>query len=259
MADDDLYDVQHINFLEELWGEGFLSPGGADEVARVLTGVDLAGKRVLDIGCGSGACAVLLVEAHGADSVVGIDVENPVCTAARDRVARHGLQDRIEIVKVTPGPLPFDADSFDVVFSKDSILHIPDKAVLAADVFRVLRPGGRFAASDWLISHDGDPSPEMAAYIESEALEFAMASPARYGVAMAEAGFADVELVSRNPWYTEVAQQELALLSGSRRADWEGQHGADFIAHQIETWTRMVGVLRSGEHAPHHIRARKPA
>ncbi|HCH99470.1 MAG TPA: SAM-dependent methyltransferase, partial [Alphaproteobacteria bacterium] len=61
MTDEEmLYDDVHIALLEDIWGEGFLSPGGPDEVARVLEGLDLSGKTVLDIGCGSGAIAVLL-------------------------------------------------------------------------------------------------------------------------------------------------------------------------------------------------------
>ena len=46
--------------------------------------------------------------------------------------------DRIGLLKVAPGPLPFPPGTFDVVFSKDSIVHIPDKAALMAEVFRVL-------------------------------------------------------------------------------------------------------------------------
>ena len=45
-----LYDEHAIAFLEELWGEGYLSPGGADEVDRVLAGIDLTNRSVLDIG-----------------------------------------------------------------------------------------------------------------------------------------------------------------------------------------------------------------
>lgn len=258
MSEDILYDQSHIGFLEDLWGEGFLSPGGQDEVARVLDGVDLTGAKVLDIGCGSGAIAVLMVRAYGAAHVTGIDVEDPVCAAARARATAAGLAGQITIDKVTPGPFPYPDQSFDVVFSKDSIIHIPDKEALAAEVFRVLKPGGVFAASDWLRAHDGAPSPEMAHYIALEALDFAMASPARYRAALAAAGFADVALVDRSPWYAEVAAAELRELSGPRRAEWEARHGAEFIAHQIETWTAMVSVVQSGEHCPHHIRGRKP-
>lgn len=259
MSGEDLYDTQHIDFLEEMWGEGFLSPGGPEEVARVLDGVDIAGKHVMDIGCGSGAIAVMLVRDYGAAHVTGIDVEDPVCAAARARAQEAGVSDKVTITKVTPGPFPFDPGTFDIVFSKDSIIHIPDKEVMAAEAFRVLKPGGQFAASDWLMSHDGPPSDQMAEYIAAEGLEFAMASPERYARAMADAGFVDVELVNRNPWYVDVAAEELARLTGPDRAGWESRHGADFIADQIDTWTKLVGVLQIGEHCPHHIRGRKPA
>lgn len=256
--DEDLYDDAHIAFLEDLWGDGFLSPGGAAEVARVLEGVDVAGKRVLDIGCGSGAIAVLFAAEYGAAHVTGIDVEDPVCRAARTRVAKAGVADKVDILKVSPGPLPFEAESFDLVFSKDAIIHIPDKAAMASEAFRVLKPGGQFAASDWLMSHDGAPSPDMAHYLKQEALEFAMASPDRYRMAMEGAGFTDVALINRAPWYSQVAAEELEELSGPNRASWQARHSTEFIDHQIETWTAMVPVLRSGEHCPHHIKGRKP-
>ena len=96
--------------------------------------------------------------------VAGIDVEDPVLAHARALVAEKGLSDRIGMVKVAPGPLPFPPASFDVVFSKDSIVHIPDKHALMAEVARVLKPGGWFLASDWLIGVEVI-SPQMAAYI----------------------------------------------------------------------------------------------
>jgi phosphoethanolamine N-methyltransferase len=255
---DDLYDETAITFLEALWGDGYLSPGGPAEVARTLDGIDLGGRRVLDIGCGSGGITVDLVRRHGAGQVVGIDVEEPVCAHARRRVAGAGLDDRIEIHRVEPGPLPFGPGTFDIVFSKDSIVHIADKESLATDVFRVLRPGGWFVASDWLISHDGEPSPEMAAYIAAEALDFGMASPDRYRRALAAAGFVDVDLRNRNHWYREVARAELERLTGADRARFVDVIGETELDHQIATWSAMVPVLASGEHCPHHLRARRP-
>lgn len=259
MADSDmLYDDRHIETLEDIWGEGFLSPGGPEEVARVLAGLDLAGKRVLDIGCGSGAIAVLLAEVYGAAEVIGIDVEDDVCNAATRLTAKKGVTDRVTIQRVDPGPLSFPDGHFDVVFSKDSIIHIPDKEALCADVFRVLKPGGWFAASDWLMSHDGEPSPEMKIYIEAEDLDFAMASPARYHAALEAAGFQGVALTNRNPWYREVAVQEMAYLEGEGRAKLEGQFGSEFFEALVDTWAKMIVVLQTGEHCPHHLRGQKP-
>lgn len=257
-TDGELYHDDLIGMLELVWGEGFLSPGGPDEVARVLEGIDLTGRSVLDIGCGVGGVDVALVERFGAGWVTGIDVEDTVLASARRRVERHGLSSRIGAVKVAPGPLPFPPASFDIVFSKDSIVHIPDKASLARDVVRVLAPGGWFVASDWLIGHDGPPSPEMRDYIASEGLDFGMASADVYAAALADAGFTDIVVRSRHEWYVDVAQRELEQMRGPLRARAIEAFGQEFVEHNIEIWSKMLVVLATGEHRPSHIRARKP-
>lgn len=259
MSENGHYDDDIIRFLGELWGEGYMSPGGADEVAKIVQGLDLSGKRVLDIGCGAGGATVDLVRNHDAGLVVGIDPQREACQAAEALAERAGVAARVEIRLIAPGPLDYPDGSFDVVFSKDSIIHIPDKESLARDVFRILRPGGWFAAADWMISHDGPPSPEMAHYIELEDLGFAMASPRRFTAALEGAGFTDIALVNRNPWYRGVAREELARLSGAERPRFDAVLGAEAVSEQIATWTAMVPVLDAGEHCPHHLRGRKPA
>jgi SAM-dependent methyltransferase len=259
MGDESLhYGKTIITFLGAIWGEGFLSPGGPDEVARVLEGIDLRGKRVLDIGCGSGGITALLAYGYGASEVVGIDVEEPVCAAAEALAKRKGVAERVTIRKVDPGPLPFPDGAFDVVFSKDSILHIEDKESLAREVFRVLQPGGWFVASDWLTSKDGEPSEQMKYYLKCEDLDMRMASPERYRTALTAAGFTDVQLVNRNPWYREESARELRRLTGPERARFEKLTSKEEIARQIKTWEATQPVLASGEHCPHHLRARKP-
>ena len=234
-ATGDLYPDQLVSFLEIMWGEGWLSPGGPEEVERLIAGIDFAGKRVLDIGCGVGGVDFLLCERHGAGHVTAID-----------------------FVKVEPGPFPFPDQRFDIVFSKDSIVHIADKHALMREVWRVLRPGGWFVASDWLIGHDGEPSPRMKDYIASEGLDFGMASPERYRDALEAAGFTDIGIVSRNAWYRDMARHELAALKGEFYDTAVARLGRELVDHNVGTWTKMIVVLDSGEHAPHHLRGRKP-
>jgi SAM-dependent methyltransferase len=254
----ELYHRQMLDMLQAIWGEGFLSPGGPDEVARLIGDVELRGLAVLDIGCGAGGIDIALVRTHGAAFVTAIDVEDTVVGSARALIAREGLATRIGVVKVAPGPLPFPPGTFDVVFSKDSIVHIADKYALMAEVFRVLKPGGRFMASDWLISHDHAPSPQMAAYIAAEGLDLGMASPERYRDAMRSAGFIEVSTNSRNAWYREVAKRELERLRGPLGAAAARIVGQEMVEQNILIWTRMIPVLESGEHCPTHLRARRP-
>ena len=258
MAGSEHYPKESILFLEELWGDGFLSPGGPEEVERLLSAVDLGGRTVVDIGSGAGGIPILLADRFGAARVIGLDVEATMVAHARAKAERAGLQDRIEIRRVEPGPMPLPDASVDVVFSKDSIIHIPDKEALAADAFRVLKPGGWFVASDWLISHDGEPSPEMADYIAREDLDFAMASPERYRRALEAAGFVDVSLTNRNPWYRTVAREELARLVGAGRDAFLAVMDEAALDEQVGIWRAMTVVLNTGEHCPHHFRGRKP-
>ena len=253
------YDDTAIRFLEALWGDGWLSPGGPEEVDLVLEGIDVAGKRVLDIGCGSGGIAIHIFRTHGAERVTGFDVEEPVIRHAIDRAALMGVDSGVDFVQAAPGPLPFADASFDIVFSKDALLHVPDKEALFAEIFRVLKPGGAFAASNWMISHDGEPSPDMKAYVAAEGLSFAMASPARYRGAMRRAGFVDVASVDRNPWYREVARSELSRLKGPMFEKASNAVGEDYVRKNIATWEAMQKVLDSGEHRPTHLRGRKPS
>ena len=252
------YDDTAIRFLEALWGEGYLSPGGPEEVDRVLTGLSLSGRCVLDIGCGSGGITLYLVERHDAAPATGFDIEAPVIEAATARAEQRGLSDRASFVQGAVGPLPFAEASFDVVFSKDALLHVPDKEALFADIFRVLKPGGVFAASDWLTSHDGEPSAAMKAYVAAEGLSFSMASPERYRRAMELAGFRDITVTDRNAWYRDVARGELERLKGPLHATVSAAVGKDYVDKNIRTWETMQKVLDSGEHRPTHLRAWKP-
>jgi phosphoethanolamine N-methyltransferase len=252
------YDDTAIRFLEALWGEGYLSPGGPEEVDRVVDGLPLAGRTLLDIGCGSGGITLHLAGSHGLAHATGFDVEKPVVEAARRRAQARGLADRVVFVQAPPGALPFADAGFDVVFSKDALLHVPDKDFVFAEIFRVLKPGGVFAASNWMIAHDGEPSPDMKAYIAAEGLSFAMASPARYAQAMRHAGFVAVETRDRNSWYREVARGELERLKGPLYDTVAGAVGAAYVDKNIRTWEAMQKVLDSGEHRPTHLRGWKP-
>lgn len=249
------YDEGLQTLLQLVWGEGFLSPGGAEEVARVLEGLDISGRAVLDIGSGLGAVDLLLIERHGAKSVVGIDLEPDLIAKARARVAKHGHTGRIEFRQVTPGPLPFPDASFEVVFSKDSMVQIPDKPAIFSEIRRVLVPGGLLAASDWLRGGSGAYSPEMLEFFRLEGITYNLASLDATVAALRTAGFEDVEVKDRAAWYRALAEREL----NSMKTEWfplmESRLGSERARHFVTNWEQMVLVLKRGELRPAHLRA----
>jgi ubiquinone/menaquinone biosynthesis C-methylase UbiE len=252
------YDDTLVTMLEIIWGEGFLSPGGAEEVALLLEGEDISGKKVIDIGCGIGGIDVLLVHEHGAAGVTGVDIEQPVLDQSMARAGAKGLSDRLSYRLVEPGPLPFEPASFDVVFSKDAMIHIPDKEALFADVYRILRPGGLFVASDWMRCDDNPASSEMEYYLKVEGLNFGMASPGRYAKALEKAGFFEIRLRDRNAWYRDLSRKEYEQMKGPlypRMVELLGRANAD---RYVEIWRAMHAVIASGELCPGHLRAVRP-
>jgi phosphoethanolamine N-methyltransferase len=253
------YDDNLMALLEALWGEGFMSPGGVAEVDRYLAGIELRGKTVLDIGCGLGGVDLHLLRQHEALQVTGIDIDPALIERCKQLAEKYQLADRARFICVEPGPLAFDDASFEIVTSKDSIIHIADKQALAADVFRVLEAGGWFVASDWLAGYDDLPPPEMQAYIEAEGLDFRLASATTYADALAAAGFVDIAIVDRNDWYRQQARSERDQLADKLYDGLASKTGTDFVEHEIEVWDKMIVAVDLGQLRPTHLRGRKPA
>jgi ubiquinone/menaquinone biosynthesis C-methylase UbiE len=253
------YDTSMQALLQLVWGDGFLSPGGAEEVVRLLEGSDIRGCHVLDIGCGLGAIDELLVRVHGAGSVIGIDIDPGLLRQLDARIERAGLAAQIKSRLVAPGPLPFADGSFDVVFSKDALVQVPDKTALFAEVRRVLRPLGRFIASDWLRSGEGAYSAEMLEFFRLEGITYNMASLEESVAALRAAGFSEVEGRDRNDWYLAIATRELAAMEGALRPVILKAIGAERAGHFIANWRQLVVVLTRGELRPAHLKAVRPA
>ncbi len=254
MAADHEYSDSFVAGLQWMWGEGFLSPGGAEEVALILGGVGLDGLQVLDIGCGLGGIDALLVEQHGAEKVTAIDIDAGLIEKASALAQSKGLGSRIDFQTVTPGVLPYTDNSFDVVFSKDSLVHVPDKAACYADIHRVLKPGGMLAMGDWFGS-DQTVTTEMQHWLSIVGLDFKLGTLGAAKDLLSTVGFTAINTRDRNQWYAGYIEQELSTLSGESYRLLEKKLGIDAARQRRESSLAKQVVVNQGQLRPGHIQA----
>jgi SAM-dependent methyltransferase len=103
------------------------------------------GEDLLDVACGTGNVTVRAAQA-GARSV-GLDITPELLEVGRRVAAEAGVE--VEWVEGDAEALPFDDESFDIVTSTFGCIFAPRHRVAAAEIGRVLRPGGRLAIAAW--------------------------------------------------------------------------------------------------------------
>lgn len=161
-------------------------------------GGPLKGGRALEMGCGQGVGAEIILDAFGAERVDAFDLDPDMVARARRRLARFGERARL---------FPGDAErieaadaTYDAVFDFGIIHHVPGWKKAVAEAFRVLKPGGRFYTEEvyrpftanFLVRAIAE-HPEEAEFTHDE-----------YGKALSDAGFAMIgqeRLLSLFGWF----------------------------------------------------------
>lgn len=247
-----LYDRERLAGLALRWGEGFMSPGGADELSTLLAGTDLRGLSGLDFGCGVGGYTELLATRHGAHKVVGLDIDKGLIERARHRAADSTLP--LSFVAIAPGPLPFDDAHFDFVLSKEVLVRVAEKRAVLSELSRVLKPGGWLFLGDWYCADD-PPTPEMSGWVAGEG--YSMTTVGETAAELNRLGFVCIEAVDRTDWFRDFAEAECRRLESD-----EGLrvYLSERKMRSLVRSARLRSLLASqGELRPGHIRARNPA
>ncbi|MDY6905348.1 MAG: class I SAM-dependent methyltransferase [Thermodesulfobacteriota bacterium] len=114
---------------------------------KLVSRIDVLGKRVLDVGCGTGILTLSLLK-HGAAKVICGDFAENMLSRCRNNLSSSGYEaDRVTVKNFDADNLPYEDNSFDVVVSGMMLGLTPDQQGIISEMVRVLRPGGTLAFS----------------------------------------------------------------------------------------------------------------
>lgn len=157
------------------------------------------GEAVLDLGSGAGNDAFVAAAAVGPQGkVIGVDMTPAMISAARSLAEKRGIT-HVTFRLGEIEHLPVESESIDVVLSNCVVNLVPDKQAVFREMFRVLKPGGRFSVSD--IVFEGALPARLRTIAEFYVGCVSGASPlADYLAGLAAAGFENVQTPEVSVW-----------------------------------------------------------
>jgi cyclopropane fatty-acyl-phospholipid synthase-like methyltransferase len=141
-------DNLHFGYWDEPDGE--VSPNeAADRLTDILIDKLKIGpeSHLLDLGCGVGGPGVRIARITGAQ-VTGISVSEEQVKLANSLAESTGLRERVVFQQANAMEINFPPQSFDAVIAIESIIHMPDRGQVLANIGRLLQPGGRLVLTD---------------------------------------------------------------------------------------------------------------
>jgi phosphoethanolamine N-methyltransferase len=230
---------------EKIFGPGYISTGGHDTTEYLCGKVADAlkpGNRVLDVGSGIGGAMFHLARTYGVE-VTGVDLASEMIAIAHDRAQEAGSPPGVTSILGDVLTYDLPLDNYDVVWSRDALMHVPDKNRLFQRLHSLNKPGGRLVITDYA-KGVGQRSPEFHEYIEKTG--YHVVDPAAYGKLLSDAGYRDVVVEDATDRFVAILKRELDLLD-TNRSDFLASFSEEDLNYLVARWKMKIGFCQDGD------------
>ncbi|BAE61033.1 unnamed protein product [Aspergillus oryzae RIB40] len=149
--------AQSFHFCRFTVGESFLQALARHEHYLAYKLGIKRGMEVLDVGCGVGGPAREIARFTGCQ-VVGVNNNGYQIARATRHTQKAGLEEQVSFCKGDFMHLDFPDNKFDAVYVIEATVHAPSLQKVYEQIFRVLKPGGRFGVYEWVMTDRFDES-----------------------------------------------------------------------------------------------------
>ncbi|XP_031550607.1 phosphoethanolamine N-methyltransferase 1-like [Actinia tenebrosa] len=250
--DENQYSSNGILRYEKLFGRGFVSTGGAETTEEFVMMLNLKpGQKVLDVGCGIGGSAFFMIKNFGVD-VLGVDLSTNMIDIGKQRAVEMDCE-KVEFLIADITTATYEPASFDVIYSRDTILHIAEKEKLFANFLKWLKPGGQLLISDYCCG-EGEHSDRFKAYVKQR--HYHLLTVPSYGKMIENVGFIEVKAEDRTQQFTNMLQKEVKRVEGNKEEFLKDFTQEDYDA-LIKGWKDKLVRCQDGDQKWGLIYARK--
>jgi len=254
------YARKGILLYERIFGTTYVSTGGESTTAKFCSELSAhslkPNDKILDVGCGIGGSAFYMAKNFGVQ-VYGYDLSVNMINIANDlrhcepANVKHAVQFYVEDATLMDYPDQF----YDMVYSRDTILHIKDKKALFEMFYRTLKPGGKLVITDYCHGDKPKHSQHFVDYVASRG--YHLHTVQEYGKIIESAGFVDVKATNMTPGFIDILKGEVTEFSKKKQAIIEefSQKDFDYI---VTGWNDKIKRCSDGDQAWGYFVAKKP-
>lgn len=241
------WETARLKLVQEVWGEGFSSPGGAEYIQTMVKFFGLnPAMSVLDLGAGLGGATRTMSDRFGV-WVTGLEADKDLAEAAMALSTKAGMAKKAPISHFDPETFTHKIRSIDCAFSKEFLFTVKDKPALLRTVEGALKPRGQFLFTDYVLKVAGQSSAALQKWRDIEPHTPHPWSVNDYRQALAELHL-DVRVVEDNTkdFHRMVTQ---AWADYIRRLEAQGvaPAAAPALVDEIELWTHRIKAIESGD------------
>lgn len=240
----DIYILKDVPLYEALYGSKLISLGGLAAIDNMFSDINLTNLKLLDIGFGLGGVAFYLAQKYHLD-VSGVEVHPWMVEYA----LQHSPKAIAHLLKFAvynaAGEIPFDAGSFDLVYSKGVLNHVHDKLPLFLQINKVIKTSGLFVIADWIY-------PEYKKDSEPLAKE----SLTTYRNVLEEAGFININFRDDSSIFLEYVQTFLENIS-KRKEFIIKEFGEEMLVEILKNHQELLEEIETGRKMAVRIKASK--
>ena len=249
------YTNKGLRRYEKIFGKYYVSTGGEETTAKFCAEMNLQpGQKILDIGCGIGGSAFYMAQHYGVD-VFGIDLSTNMIDLAKEywKTRHPAIKHRVRFHVEDATTMSYPDNFYDVVYSRDTILHIQDKLELFKLFEKTLKPGGQLVISDYCCG-DGTQSEDFKNYVKQRGYNLLTVDD--YGKTLKNAGFDDVVAVNNSKYFIEILDKELKSFINIKDEVVE-EYSIDDYNYICDGWNDKIQRVGGGEQVWGYFAARK--